>query len=130
MREAVDSGLVANEYVAYYIALTHEFLTQVGGVNGDKLRFRQHLPTECAHYALDCWDAEIFSERFGWVEAVGIADRTDYDLKAHATGSGDSFTVFIPYDTVHHENRRTIVPDMGALGHTTGGERQRQSQMH
>lgn len=115
MREAVDSGLVANEYVAYYIALTHEFLTKTG-INGDKLRFRQHLPTECAHYALDCWDAEIFSERFGWVEAVGIADRTNYDLKAHAKESGDAFTVFIPYDEVRHENRRRIVADMGALG--------------
>ena len=115
MREAVDSGLVANEYVAYYIALTHEFLTRTG-INADKLRFRQHLPTECAHYALDCWDAEIFSERFGWVEAVGIADRTDYDLNAHAKESGDSFTVFIPYDEVRQENRRRIVPDMGALG--------------
>ncbi len=115
MREAVDSGLVANEYVAYYIALTHEFLTQVG-INPDKLRFRQHLPTECAHYALDCWDAEIFSERFGWVEAVGIADRTDYDLKAHAKESGDKFSVFVPYDEVRYEKRRTIVPDMGALG--------------
>jgi glycyl-tRNA synthetase len=115
MRQAVDSGLVANEYVAYYIALTHEFLTQVG-INPDKLRFRQHLPTECAHYALDCWDAEIFSERFGWVEAVGIADRTDYDLKAHAKESGDKFSVFVPYDEVRYEKRRTIVPDMGALG--------------
>jgi len=115
MREAVDSGLVANEYVAYYISLTHEFLTQVG-INPKKLRFRQHLPTECAHYALDCWDAEIFSERFGWVEAVGIADRTDYDLKAHAKESGDKFSVFVPYDEVRYEQRRTIVPDMGALG--------------
>lgn len=115
MREAVDSGLVANEYVAYYIALTHEFLMKVG-INGDKLRFRQHLPTECAHYALDCWDAEIFSGRFGWVETVGIADRTDYDLKAHAKGSGDNFTVFIPYENVRRENRRIVVPNMGALG--------------
>ena len=24
------------------------------------VRFRQHLPTEMAHYACDCWDAEIF----------------------------------------------------------------------
>lgn len=115
MRGAVDAGLVANEYVAYYIALTHEILMSVG-ISPDKLRFRQHLPTECAHYALDCWDAEIYSERFGWVETVGIADRTDYDLRAHAAESGDAFTVFIPFSEVRTEERRRIIPDMGALG--------------
>jgi glycyl-tRNA synthetase len=115
MREAVDAGLVANEYVAYYVALTHDFMVQ-GGVDPAKLRFRQHLPDERAHYAEDCWDAEIHSDRFGWVEMVGIADRTDYDLRAHATHSGDSFTVFIPYEEVRYETRTRIVPDMGILG--------------
>jgi glycyl-tRNA synthetase len=115
MREAVDAGLVANEYVAYYVALTHEFMVR-SGVDPAKLRFRQHLPDERAHYAEDCWDAEIHSDRFGWVEMVGIADRTDYDLRAHAGHSGDSFTVFIPYDDVRYETRTRIVPDMGILG--------------
>ena len=30
MREAVDKGVIANEYVAYYVALTHELLVTVG----------------------------------------------------------------------------------------------------
>jgi glycyl-tRNA synthetase len=115
MEEAVATGLIANEYVAYYIALTHEMMVKCG-VDPAKLRFRQHMPDELAHYALDCWDAEILSARFGWVETVGIADRTDYDLKAHAAHSGDSFTVFIPFDEVRKERRRRIVPDMGKLG--------------
>jgi len=115
MKDAVAKGLIANEYVAYYIALTHELLVTLG-VNPAKLRFRQHLPDERAHYAVDCWDAEIFSERFGWVEAVGIADRTDYDLRAHAKASGDSFSVFVPYDKPQTVTRKRVVPDMGALG--------------
>jgi glycyl-tRNA synthetase len=115
MREAVGTGLIANEYVAYYIALTHELMVTCG-VDPARLRFRQHLPDELAHYALDCWDAEIFSGRFGWVETVGIADRTDYDLRAHATQSGESFTVFIPFDEVRYEQKKRIVPDMGRLG--------------
>ncbi|MDG6255992.1 MAG: glycine--tRNA ligase [Methanomicrobiaceae archaeon] len=115
MREAVDAGLVANEYVAYYVALTHDFMVH-SGVDPAKMRFRQHLPDERAHYAEDCWDAEIHSGRFGWVETVGIADRTDYDLRAHAGHSGDSFTVFVPYDGVRYETRTRIVPDMGVLG--------------
>lgn len=46
------------------------------------MRFRQHLPNEMAHYAADCWDAEIECS-YGWIECVGIADRSAYDLKAH-----------------------------------------------
>ena len=36
-----------------------------------------------AHYACDCWDAEILMSS-GWVECVGIADRSAYDLQVHA----------------------------------------------
>jgi glycyl-tRNA synthetase len=115
MREAVDGGVIANEYVAYYVALTHELLVTVG-IRPDRLRFRQHLPDERAHYATDCWDAEVYSERFGWVETVGIADRTNYDLNAHAQQSGTAMTVFIQYDTPKKVQRRRIIPNMGVLG--------------
>ena len=40
-----------------------------------------------AHYALDCWDAEIFGS-YGWVECVGIAHRGCYDLQAHEDATG------------------------------------------
>ena len=115
MKDAVDQGIIANEYVAYYLALTHELLVSVG-VKPEKLRFRQHLPDERAHYAEDCWDAETLSGRFGWVETVGIADRTDYDLKAHAEHSSDSFTAFIQFDEPRREKRRVINANMGVLG--------------
>ena len=114
MREAVDKGIIANEYVAYYVALTHELLVTVG--IRPALRFRQHLPDERAHYATDCWDAEVYSERFGWVETVGIADRTNYDLNAHAKPERHPMTVFIQYDTPKKVERRRIIPNMGVLG--------------
>jgi len=115
MQEAVEKGVVANEYVAYYLALTHDLLVSIG-VAPERLRFRQHLPDELAHYAEDCWDAEVFSERFGWVETVGIADRTDYDLRAHERQSGERFAVFLPYEIPRRMNRVRVVPNMGALG--------------
>ena len=115
MREAVDKGIIANEYVAYYVALTHELLVTIG-IKPERLRFRQHLPDERAHYATDCWDAEVFSRRFGWVETVGIADRTDYDLNAHATQSGTPMTVFIQYDKPKKTERLRIIPNMSVLG--------------
>jgi len=40
-----------------------------------------------AHYASDCWDAEI-EMASGWVECVGCADRSAYDLEHHTQGSG------------------------------------------
>ena len=115
MQKAVEKGIIANEYVAYYLALTHDLLVSIG-VAPERLRFRQHLPDELAHYAEDCWDAEVFSERFGWVETVGIADRTDYDLRAHERQSGERFAVFLPYEIPRRVNRVRVIPNMGALG--------------
>lgn len=57
------------------------FLTHLG-IDRERLRFRQHLANEMAHYAADCWDAEIECS-YGWIECVGIADRSAYDLRAH-----------------------------------------------
>ncbi|PKG31706.1 glycine--tRNA ligase, partial [Methanoregula sp.] len=115
MQEAVTQDVIANQYLAYYVALTHEMLVSIG-IKPERLRFRQHLPDERAHYATDCWDAEIKSDRFGWVETVGLADRTNYDLNAHAEASGTPMTVFIQYAEPRKVPRRRIVPNMGVLG--------------
>ena len=51
-----------------------------------------------AHYASDCWDAEIFGS-YGWIECVGIAHRGCYDLQAHETATGDNnLRAWRPYD--------------------------------
>lgn len=50
-------GVIANETLAYFMGRVQQFLVKVGVVP-DKLRFRQHMGNEMAHYAIDCWDAE------------------------------------------------------------------------
>ena len=75
-------GTVKNETLGFFIGRVYLFLTQLG-IDKDRLRFRQHLPNEMAHYAADCWDAEIECS-YGWIECVGIADRSAYDLRAHS----------------------------------------------
>ncbi|HUR63313.1 MAG TPA: glycine--tRNA ligase [Candidatus Thermoplasmatota archaeon] len=85
--EAVTTGMVANEALAYWLARTQEFLL-AAGLDAKRLHFRQHLKNEMAHYAADCWDAEFHSDRYGWVECVGVADRGSYDLTQHAKHSG------------------------------------------
>ena len=36
-----------------------------------------------AHYAEDCWDAEVDTS-YGWIECAGLADRSAYDLRVRA----------------------------------------------
>jgi glycyl-tRNA synthetase len=83
--DAVKSGTVNNETLGYFIIRTYLFLLSIG-IKAPHCRFRQHLPTEMAHYATDCWDAEI-ETCYGWLECVGIADRACFDLNAHATAT-------------------------------------------
>eukprot|EP00958_Prasinococcus_capsulatus_P011578 scaffold1146_cov399-Prasinococcus_capsulatus_cf.AAC.67 len=83
--DMVTEGLVNNETLGYFIGRCYLFLTKVG-IDPERLRFRQHLDNEMAHYACDCWDAEIECS-YGWVECVGIADRSAYDLTVHTKKS-------------------------------------------
>eukprot|EP00928_Gymnodinium_smaydae_P088394 TRINITY_DN72490_c0_g1_i1.p1 TRINITY_DN72490_c0_g1~~TRINITY_DN72490_c0_g1_i1.p1 ORF type:complete len:596 (+),score=164.91 TRINITY_DN72490_c0_g1_i1:95-1789(+) len=95
--DAVKHGVINNETLGYYIVRTALFLLGAG-VRPQDLRFRQHLPTEMAHYATDCWDAEIFSS-YGWLECVGIADRACFDLNAHAQASKSDLSYREKLDT-------------------------------
>lgn len=89
--EAVANGTVANETLGYFLARIHLFLKKIG-VDLSKLRFRQHMANEMAHYACDCWDAELLTS-YGWIECVGCADRSAYDLTVHARKTGAPLVV-------------------------------------
>lgn len=84
--EAVASKLVDNETLGYFLARIQIFLLRLG-VDSKKLRFRQHLTNEMAHYAVDCWDAELYTS-YGWIECVGCADRSAHDLTVHRNKTG------------------------------------------
>jgi glycyl-tRNA synthetase len=53
------------------------------GMRPEALRLREHAPEELAHYAKRCFDIE-YRFPMGWSELEGIANRTDYDLRAHS----------------------------------------------
>ncbi|KAL2866298.1 uncharacterized protein BJX67DRAFT_372706 [Aspergillus lucknowensis] len=89
--KAVESGLVDNETLGYFLARIQLFLLKIG-VDPTKLRFRQHMANEMAHYACDCWDAELFTS-YGWIECVGCADRSAYDLNVHKNKTGAPLVV-------------------------------------
>ncbi len=115
LRESLDTKLIKNQALATYMAITMDYLLMVG-LDPEKLRFRQHLGDEMAHYATDCWDAEFKSERFGWVECVGLADRSAYDLTAHEQGSGVPLRAMRKYDEPRELTRQKILADQKRLG--------------
>ncbi len=114
IKEAVERGIVANQILGYFIAKTRRFLLKLG-IKDEKLRFRQHKDDERAHYATDCWDAEVETS-YGWIEVVGIADRTDYDLKRHSVYSGEDLSIFVPYPEPIRVRKKRIVPKLNKIG--------------
>ena len=55
-------------------------------------------------------------DRLGWIEIVGVADRTDYDLKAHMPSSKVNLSVFVHYDQPVKRQKLVVKPDFKALG--------------
>ncbi|TIA74618.1 hypothetical protein E3P94_01248 [Wallemia ichthyophaga] len=101
--EAVKKGIIDNETLGYFVARINLFLEKIG-INKDRLRFRQHMSNEMAHYASDCWDAEIHTS-YGWIECVGCADRSAYDLTVHAVRTGQPLVVREPLPEIKIEEK-------------------------
>jgi len=114
--EAIAKGLVCSEHLMFFMARTATFLDTIG-IDRGRLRFRQHEENEMAHYAADCWDAEIETS-YGWIEVVGIADRSAYDLQAHMDHTGKELKAMRRLDEPVEKRVRKVVPVMRVLGRT------------
>ena len=87
-------GRWMNESLKWYVDL---------GVDKDRLRVREHESEELSHYAKATSDVE-YRFPWGWGEIVGVANRADYDLRAHAAASGQELSYF------DNESKEHIVP--------------------
>ena len=114
MGDAVSSKIVANETIGYFIARTFQFLLDVG-VDPNRVRFRQHLAHEMAHYANDCWDAEIETS-YGWIECAGLADRSAYDLTVHGKATKTDLTAYESFAMPQTVEEVQITPNKRTLG--------------
>ncbi|KAH8371995.1 hypothetical protein KR093_009643 [Drosophila rubida] len=114
--DAVANKLVANETLGYYMARIQQFLHAIG-IKPECLRFRQHMGNEMAHYACDCWDAEILTS-YGWVECVGCADRSAYDLSQHSAATGVRLVAEKRLPAPKTVEVSEIVPNKQTLGKT------------
>jgi glycyl-tRNA synthetase len=85
------------------------------GLKEEYLRLRPHVPDELAHYAKSTVDIE-FLYPWGWGELEGIADRGNYDLKAHQEKSGKDLTYFDSKDNTKH--LPSVIEPAGGLTRT------------
>jgi len=112
--EAVKQKLVSTETMGYFLSRIFLFLTKIG-VDPKRLRFRQHMFNEMAHYACDCWDAEIKTS-YGWIECVGCADRACYDLSVHTKMSGEKLVAQIDLEEPVSIDVTDVVLDKAIIG--------------
>jgi glycyl-tRNA synthetase len=82
------------EWFSYWKDFCYNWLLNLG-LKVESLKLRDHNPEELSHYSNATTDIE-FKFPFGWGELWGIADRTDFDLKAHMEHSKDDLSYFDP----------------------------------
>ncbi|MDX2168886.1 MAG: glycine--tRNA ligase, partial [Deltaproteobacteria bacterium] len=100
-----------DRWFEYWTATRRDWYVALG-IRPEKLRLRAHASDELAHYAKGCADVE-YEFPIGWSELEGIANRTDFDLKAHSQHSGKDLT-FFDEETREHYTPYVIEPAAGA----------------
>nr|WP_305848733.1 glycine--tRNA ligase [Mycoplasma sp. Mirounga ES2805-ORL] len=94
----------------YYIQKAVDFVKKLG-IKENNFRIRAHDKEELSHYSDATSDIE-YKFPFGWGELLGIANRTNFDLRSHSEATGEKLEYldpitnekFIPY---------VIEPSMG-----------------
>jgi glycyl-tRNA synthetase len=81
------------------------------GLAAEHVKLHEHGRDELAHYSKRTVDL-LYKFPMGWSELMGIANRTDFDLKQHAKFSGKSLTWF-DEDRKEHVVPFVIEPSAG-----------------
>jgi glycyl-tRNA synthetase len=84
-----------DEWFQYWIDACEEWFTDLGITPGNIRRF-EHPKEKLSHYSKRTIDLE-YRFRFAgsqWGELMGVANRTDFDLKTHSEGSGVDLSYF------------------------------------
>ena len=105
--EAVDGRIIANETLAYFIARIQMYMVKIG-VDPKKLRFRQHMGNEMAHYACDCWDAECLTSYVCCLALKIFCFSTNFLFCVCRVGSNASAVLIVP-PTISRSTPRPLV---------------------
>lgn len=85
------------KYFKEWVEASYQWFIDLG-IKKDNLRLFEQPKGELAHYSKATTDIEYkFPFDKGWAELMGIANRTDYDLKAHGQKYKDESEEFVPY---------------------------------
>jgi glycyl-tRNA synthetase len=103
MSAAVKKGFFQKPAYAWCVFVAYDIFRKMG-FSEEKMRLRQHLTTERAHYAADAWDIEIHTDSFGWTECCGVHDRGNYDLTRHQEFSKQKLHVKV--------DKKPVVPEV------------------
>ncbi|KCV69949.1 glycyl-tRNA synthetase [Fonticula alba] len=114
--DAVSQGIINNETLGYFLGRIFLFAKRIG-LLPEHLRFRQHGLNEMAHYAADCWDLEVETS-YGWVECVGCADRSCYDLSRHEEVTRKGLVAVERLEEPYFEVQRNLKLNTGAIAKT------------
>lgn len=92
----------SKKWYEFWIKEVESFYTSLG-INKENISIREHAKEELSHYSAGTSDIE-YSFPFGVSELAGIAQRTDFDLKAHnleyfnddpPAGGGEKLTPYV-----------------------------------
>ncbi len=78
-----------------------KFFTEVLGFKSDKVRFVEIPKEGLPHYSRRAGDFEYLFP-FGWGEISTLANRTDYDLRAHMEHSKQDLSYFDPFENTKY----------------------------
>jgi glycyl-tRNA synthetase len=84
----------ADRWFDYWVEARYRWYIDLG-IAEASVRLRPHEKEELSHYSTGTTDVE-FLFPWGWGELEGIANRTDFDLKAHSEASGETLDYFDP----------------------------------
>jgi len=100
--ETIDGRPADEHWHDRWIAECQAWFTRYG-LQPDHVKLHEHARDQLAHYSKRTVDL-LYHFPMGWSELMGIANRTDYDLKQHAKFSGKSLTWF------DEERKEHLVP--------------------
>ena len=88
-----DKSKKFNSYHAYWFAVFFKWFNESIGLDYKNLRVREHTSTELSHYSDATFDID-YNFPMGFKEMFGMANRTDFDLKAHMEHSKTKMEFF------------------------------------
>ncbi len=88
------------EWFEYWRSFCKDWLLSLG-LKEENIRLYDHPKEVLSHYSKATTDFQ-FLFPFGWGELWGVADRTDFDLKAHQASSGQDLSYFDQEKNEHY----------------------------